>query len=50
MISKSNQKHMKGISHSLLSGTGPACVSKVCGKTQKNLSFESRSLGHSFNL
>jgi hypothetical protein len=37
MISKSNQKHVERISHSLLSGTGPACVSKDIGKTQKNL-------------
>jgi len=50
MISKSNQKHVEEISHSLVSGTGPACASKDGGKTQKNLSLDSRSLSWNFNL
>lgn len=50
MISKPNQKHVEGISHSLLSGTGQVQASKDCGRTQKNLSLDRRSLGWNFNL
>jgi len=35
MISKSNQKHVGGIGHSLLSGNGPACASKDWKNTKK---------------